>query len=401
MEERVGKREDRVDKMCETKSDDGVRALVAREKTAPSARKLRDLYAGVPGAPILHREFGFYCLERWYEEGLARDADLAKVFGYDPPGDFGLGGLGWCEAAFSPAFDSLTIEDRGDCEVVQDGAGRHVLVFKGRRNGFMPEYLDHPVKDMKTWVERCKWRLSPSTPQRWEHFDARMSQARAVAATGTMMVQGVIGGYMYLRSLIGPEPLFYAFYDMPEVLHDCMRTWLELADAVTARHQEHVTIDVVFFAEDICYNHGPLCSPDMMREFLFPYYQQFLANVRRRQLDRTRHLYVQVDTDGHAMPVIPLYRDAIGMDAMVPFEVASGCDVVAIGREFPGLFMAGGIDKRVLAQTPADIDRMLESILPVMRARGGYIPTCDHGVPDNVSYANYLHYRRRCVELGG
>jgi len=37
----------------------------------------------------------------------------------------------------------------------------------------------------------------------------------------------------------------------------------------------------------------------------------------------------------------------------------------------------------------------------VGRARGGYIPTCDHGVPEEVSYANYLHYRRRCVEWGG
>ncbi|MFA7232862.1 MAG: hypothetical protein WC076_01995 [Terrimicrobiaceae bacterium] len=34
------------------------------------------------------------------------------------------------------------------------------------------------------------------------------------------------------------------------------------------------------------------------------------------------------------------------------------------------------------------------------RERGGYIPTCDHGVPADVTLANYLHYRRRCVELG-
>jgi len=43
----------------------------------------------------------------------------------------------------------------------------------------------------------------------------------------------------------------------------------------------------------------------------------------------------------------------------------------------------------------------VERIIPVMRAQGGYIPTCDHGVPVEVSYKNYLHYRQRCVELGG
>jgi len=39
----------------------------------------------------------------------------------------------------------------------------------------------------------------------------------------------------------------------------------------------------------------------------------------------------------------------------------------------------------VLAPTPRDIDLMVERIIPFMREQGGYIPTRDHGVPDNVS----------------
>ena len=89
------------------------------------------------------------------------------------------------------------------------------------------------------------------------------------------------------------------------------------------------------------------------------------------------------------------------MDVMSPFEVAAGCDVVAIGREYPGLAMCGGIDKRELARGKAAIDRIVEAILPTMRERGGYLPTCDHGVPEEVSLADYMHYRKRCLELGG
>jgi hypothetical protein len=81
------------------------------------------------------------------------------------------------------------------------------------------------------------------------------------------------------------------------------------------------------------------------------------------------------------------------MDVMSPFEVASGCDVVEIGRQYPDLVIFGGIDKRILAQGKAPSTAMVERILPVMRARGGYIPTCDHGVPEEVPYENYLHYR--------
>ncbi len=95
---------------------------------------------------------------------------------------------------------------------------------------------------------------------------------------------------MYLRSLIGPMDLLYAFYDQPDLVHDCMKAWYELAEAVTTKHQQYVTIDQVFFGEDICYKNGPLISPEMIEEFLFPYYQQIISNIKARNLDRSRHV---------------------------------------------------------------------------------------------------------------
>ena len=376
--------------------------MLPREKMTKSAGKLRDTYACKPGAPFYHRTFGLWmCLDTWYDNGLDREAELNELFMFDEPGFHALGNVGWCEAAFEPAFEERVIEDRGAHEVVQDAAGRGVLCFKGKRQGFMPEYVDHPVKNAKSWQQEVKWRLDPSSPQRYADLPQRMARAQACVAQGLMIQQNLVGGYMYLRSLFGPEEIMYAFHDLPELVQDCMRTWLDLADAVIARHQQYVTLDEIFLAEDICYNHGPLISPDTIKEFLFPYYQQLINNARSRQIDKERKLYIQVDTDGNCLPVIALYREAMGMNAMSPFEVASGCDVVDIGRRHPGLAMFGGIDKRVLAEGPCAIDKHLERILPIMRARGGYIPTCDHGVPPEVSWQDYLHYRKRCVEYGG
>lgn len=377
----------------------GITSLLPREQMTPSARKLRDTYAITPGAPLFQREFGFYCQERWWAEGLPRDANFAAEFGYDPAGHHSLGQLGWCEAAFVPTFEVKVVEDRGEHEVYQDWAGRKLLVFKGRRDGFMPDYLDHPVKDWQTWEELVKWRLDPAAPGRFDHEPERMARAVTAAGQGLMICQGLIGGYMYLRSLVGPEDLLYLVHDAPDLLHDCMATWFKLADAVLARHQQHVTIDEIFFAEDICFNHGPLISPTMMRELLLPYYQQLLTNLRARQLDPDRHLYIQIDTDGFADPVIPVYRE-IGMNVMSPFEVASGCDVVRTGREYPDLAVFGGIDKRELARGREAIKAMVERILPAMRERGGYIPTCDHGVPMEVSLDDYRYYRELCLKYG-
>ena len=377
---------------------DGIHAMVPRDQMSPGARKLRDVYDLKPDAPLFQREFGYYSLDRWREQGMPQDVPHAELFSFDERGDHGLGGLGWCEAGFVPRFEEKVLEDRGEHELAQDFAGRHVLYFKGRRSGFMPEYVDHPVKDKKTWEELCLWRMDPNTPERLKTIEAAIAPAVEAAGTGRIIVQQIVGGYMYLRSLMGPEGVLYMFYDQPELVHACMKAWFELADSVIARYQQHVTLDEFFIGEDICYNHGPLISPDMISEFIFPYYQQLLTNIKSRQIDKSRHLFFQVDTDGYANPVIPLYQ-SIGMDIMSPFEVASGCDVVEIGKQYPELLMFGGVDKRVLAQGRKAIDELVDRIFPAMRKRGGYIPTCDHGVPEEVPYDDYMYYRKRCLEF--
>lgn len=368
--------------------------------TKINVKKLQDFYNQTANAPIYQKEFGFYSLERWKGEGHITDTtDLNNLFMLDPNTQVSLGELGWCEAAFCPAFEETVLEDRGEHEVVQDFAGRKVLCFKNRRSGFMPEYLDHPVKDVRTWQEDVKWRLDPNANGRFNTLDTRMADAKKKAEQGYIETQNLVGGYMYLRSLIGPEGLLYMLFDNPELIHDCMKSWLALADAVTEKHQKFVDFDEVFLAEDICYNHGSLISPDMMREFLFPYYTQLLSNIKSRQKDKGKKLHIQIDTDGFALPVIDIYKE-IGMTYMSPFEVASNCDVVEVRKKYPNLLISGGFDKRIISAGKEAIDREVDRIMPFMKKHGGYIPTCDHGVPEEVSFENYMYFRSRMVEYG-
>jgi len=362
-------------------------------------KKTKDFYARKPNAPILMHEFGYYCLDRWIGEGHIKDeAELNEICGIEPTGMYYMGRLGWCEAAFVPHFETKVLEDRGKYELVQDYAGRQVLYFKGRRNGFMPEYVGHPVKDRKTWEEDVKWRLNPTSEGRPEPDDS-IRWLRERLDKGAMLGQSTIGGYMYLRSLMGPEDTLYMFYDDPDLIHDMMRTWFNLADAVTAAHQKLIapyTIEDLFFAEDICYKAGPLISPDMMREFLLPYYQQLITNIKNRQGGKGFH--IQIDTDGDMRPVIPVYQE-IGANYFNPFEVASGLDVVEIRKQYPEMLMRGGIDKRILAEGKEAIDREIDRIMPFMVKHGGYLPQCDHGVPEEVSFENFVHFRKRLKEF--
>ncbi len=364
-----------------------------------ASQRMRATYAFEPVDHLYRREFYIWqeALERWQGEGLPDDYGQRNLFNFDPPAwvDTGLK-LGWCEPPFVPEYEDKVIKREGDTEIIQDKAGRWLKVFTGRRHGFMPDYIKHPVTCMKDWEEEVAPRLAPDEPCRYAHLPETCGKAKALAELeGRMVDQKMVGGYMYLRALMGPEDVLYAFCDQPDLIHAMMQRWVELVDLGLERVQAFVELDQISLAEDICYNAGPLISPDMIREFLFPYYQQVAGNARARQA-QPLHLYV--DTDGDARHVIDAYR-GIGMDVMMPFEVASGCDVVEIGRQYPDLVMSGGIDKRVLADSKEAIEAHLQHIMPPMVERGGYVPMCDHGVPDNVPLENYLYYRERLCEL--
>lgn len=364
-----------------------------------SGERIRATYEFRPVDHLVRQEFYIWeeALARWKKEGMPKNIDQAGLFNFDEPGivDTGLD-LGWCEPPFNPPYEEKIIETVNGYEIVQDTAGRIVKFFRGRRHGFMPTYLKHPVTDEEDWQKHVCPRLSAGTKERWVNLDQILGQKEHLRNTKKVMItQRAIGPYMYLRALLGPEDLLYAFYDKPNLVHAMMRQWSLLIGTGISKMQKIIELDEIYFAEDICYNHGLLISPDAFREFILPYYQEVVSQSIACQ---RRKIYLKIDTDGYALPAIDLYSE-VGLDAMLPFEVAAGCDVVGVRKKYPKLIISGGIDKRVLSKGEKDIDKHLEYIIPFMVKHGGYIPTCDHGVPDDVSYENYVYYRKKICEL--
>jgi hypothetical protein len=153
-----------------------------------------------------------------------------------------------------------------------------------------------------------------------------------------------------------------------------------------------VQVDVIHIWEDMCGRQGPLISPRHWEEFMGPCYRRIREFARAHGIR-----LISVDTDGQPELIIPPMM-ANGVNYLLPFEVAAGCDVNGLRCRYPGLAMMGGIDKRALAQDRAAIDRELERVRPAVGS-GRYIPELDHLVPDDVSWDNYCYYARRLKEL--
>jgi uroporphyrinogen decarboxylase len=192
---------------------------------------------------------------------------------------------------------------------------------------------------------------------------------------------------------MGPEHLLYSFYDQPDLVKDIMNDladfWVILFDEVLTQ----TDVDCGFWTEDMAYKAGPFISPKMFREFMLPCYKKLTGLLRDHGVK-----IIIVDSDGNNWKLIPEFIEA-GVTGLTPMEVAAGMDVWEIRQSFPRLQILGGVDKRAIAAGKQAIDQELEPKVEETLRTGGYIPHCDHGVPPDVSWQDFLYYRKRLREL--
>ncbi|MGD0091757.1 MAG: hypothetical protein ABSE73_17720, partial [Planctomycetota bacterium] len=147
--------------------------------------------------------------------------------------------------------------------------------------------------------------------------------------------------------------------------------------------------------EDIAYKEHSFISPAMCRRFLLPCWQRWARLCRQAGVQ-----VLEVDSDGYAGQLIPLWSEA-GFNCNSPLEVAAGNDLPRYRRQF-GTAMAyrGGVDKRQMAAGGQQLRAEIERLAPVLRA-GGYIPGCDHGIPPDVAWPNYVEFCRLLGQAAG
>ena len=54
----------------------------------------------------------------------------------------------------------------------------------------------------------------------------------------------------------------------------------------------------------------------------------------------------------------------------------------------------GGIDKRAIVGGIKAIEEEIRRVAPPLLEEGGFIPSCDHDVPSDISWPNFIEYAR-------
>lgn len=326
---------------------------------------------------------------RWKEEGM--EGEWAPEFAEcDPectiPVNFGP----------LPVHDRVVLAESEETITYVDERGIHRREWKVGPETSMPDFVDYPLKSRHDWERNIAWRYDPDTPGRfpdnWPELVAQWKDRQVPLKITAYPHLGMMGP---IRDLMGIENMAPMFYDDPGLLHDIAHHWGNFHYRLLERILNDVVPDTVDFWEDICFHSAPLVSPGTFMEFFGPHYR------------RINDMLIQagvpvrgVDTDGDARLLVePLLE--CGINCLWPLEVAAHMDVRDLRSRYgKRLLMHGNIDKRAIAAGPPAIDRELEAKVPVA-LEGGYIPTCDHALPPDISYPAFQYYWRRKKELLG
>ena len=356
-------------------------------------------------------------LMRWFREGLP--ADEVTVIGYE----IGRGGTflsNWPTfKGFGKTYDRFGCQSFFGCMLLIDvgpvprfkqrklgETEKHTdfltetgaIVRRPKRADFefyaMPQFIEFPVKDKKTWYEYKK-RLNPEDPRRYpKDWDTEgyIEQFETYQKGPTLLRFN--GFYGFGAELMSIPRFVTAFYKDPELIREMLEHW-EYFTIETIREAVETLkdkIDVIYWWEDMAERHGPCISPKLFREFLLPHYKRVTGFLKKNGIDR-----IMFDSDGNLNPLLDEIIEA-GGTGLWPLEVNSGMDALEIKQKYGDkFFLIGNLDKRELAKGGEEMKKEVDSKVPILKDLGGYIPSADHVIQPEFSldcFREYMEYMK-------
>lgn len=373
----------------------------------PRQRYLETLLFGnpdrIPFSPGGPRES---TLAAWHQQGLPEGVNwqvyLRELLGIPPEEsqtprvDLGV------SFRMIPTFEEKVLAHTRGHYIVQDWMGAITEIsdkydytyIRAAKDFVTRKWHRFPVQNRQDFEEKIRWRYDPKDPKRFPpDFEERCAKMKERDYVASIHFNGP---FWQLREWCGLEGLCMLMAEDPEFVEEMAAFWTDFVSQTMAPILERVQLDRVGISEDMAYKEKSMISPAMVRRFLVPSYQQWVPAIKKSGCP-----IVDMDSDGYIAELIPIWIEC-GINVCDPVEVAAGNDIVAYRQQF-GKKMAytGGIDKRALAKGGAAMEAELKRVIPPLFKDGGYIPGCDHGVPPDISWPNFVEYSRLLAKYTG
>lgn len=314
--------------------------------------------------------------EEWRRQGATEEMISLEAFSFDYVDFFKLGHFGAIHC-----HKTIVLEEDEFHYVGIDYLGRKVKMDK--RTASIPHPLTYPVETMDDWLK---------IKHMFVYDDCRISddwinKAKELQKSGAVIRAAICGGFDILRELMGEENCCIAYYEDPELVWDILNTISEMNERVLSKITKHIAVDLLSVHEDLAGKTGPLVGPNIVNEFMVPYYRKAWDIAR----DAGTKLFSQ-DSDGN----INVNMDAFiagGINIFSPCEPAANMDIVELRKKYGHkIAFHGGIDKHILRRTKEEIKAEVDYKLQNCMMDGGVAFGLDHRIPNGTPLKNYIYY---------
>ena len=299
-----------------------------------------------------------------------------------------------------PQFEEKVIEHKEGHYVVQDWKGNiceisdefDITYLREAKDFVTRRWIKCPVENRDDWAQ-MRDRYDVDAPGRFgDDFSRRCEK---LAGRDYVLTFAFAGPFWQMREWCGFEGLCFMMIEQPDLVAEMAEFWNNFIAAMLERIFKHIVPDCVWISEDMAYKAKAMISPAMTRQFCMSSWDRWT-----RQAFSAGCPIVDMDSDGFIGELIPLWIES-GINVCDPIEVAAHNDINDFRCRF-GHEMAykGGIDKRAMAKGGQVIRDELKRIEPVVKD-GGFIPGCDHGVPADVSWPDFVDYSRLLAQMTG
>lgn len=354
--------------------------------------------------PMWECAFWGETLKRWIAEGMpqkvvypdnpegsAKDTAFCDYFGFDRSFGIHFRDTIRINLGMYPGFSHRVLSEENGIitEMGVDG-----VIFRWSKEGHSTrQFVKFPVENREDFA-KVKKQFDPDHDERF--IKGWKEHALELQSQGAPICIKVGGYYGFARDLMGLENLSYALCDDIELIEEIFEYRTEYVSRILEKALQQIKPDFAEFWEDMAYKTGPLVSPQLYRKLALKHYSQITGLLGRYGVK-----IVLLDSDGNVDDLIPIWLEG-GINCVWPLEIAAGMDMVALRQKYgKTLGMIGGIDKRALASGKDAIRKEVMSKVPYLVETGGYIPTCDHAVPPDVSLENYLYYLKLIKDIVG
>ncbi|MHC4713344.1 MAG: uroporphyrinogen decarboxylase family protein [Planctomycetota bacterium] len=323
-------------------------------------------------------------LRKWCDEGYPTSDDGKPV---DSADHFDLdmhSAGGWFDALPVRGYEEI-IDETDEWEIKENGAGAHLKWWKNKSG--TPEHIAFKMTTREIWERDYRPHLLELDPERVD-LDEAKKLLEAKRAQGRWAYYAHLFIWENMRRSMGDITLYESLLLDPDWIHDYGRVYTDFFQAhYRLLFEEAGLPDGVWMCEDLGYRNGLFCSPEVLKELIFPYYREMVDFFHSYDVP------VMLHSCGNITEAMDLIVDA-GFDALHPMERKAGCDPLAFAQEYGDrLAFVGGLDVRVLESGDRElIRREVGDLVDGMKKRGArYVFSSDHSISTNVAYADYKY----------